>query len=121
MALPVNRPISEIAIGTSTVSAATSPVAAYAVTPCKGRIVRTYAVAEAAFTGAMAVAVAVNGGANIGALTVAAGAAGASGSDAPGAPEPARFVNEGDVISFTPSGATGAAVSAKFQIVIERH
>ena len=119
MTLPVNEPFNEAVVSCKTASVGTTPAAAFAVAPVKGRIVRTFAVLEGTITGTAAIAVAINAGANIGALSLAAGAAGTAASDAPAAGV-ARDVQEGDVISFTPSGATGAGISAQFHAVIRK-
>ena len=62
----------------------------------------------------------INGGADIGtgALTITAGSAGSSVSDAPANAGNSAAVNEGDVINFTPSGASGAGIPANFHAVI---
>jgi hypothetical protein len=120
MTLPVNEPNNEAVVSCKTASVGTSPAAAYAVAPVKGRIVRTFAVLEGTITtAAAAIAVAVNGGANIGALSVPVGGAGTAASDAPSAGV-AKDVQEGDVISFTPSGATGTGIAATFHAVIRK-
>ena len=61
MTLPVNEPTSEVVVSCKTASVGTTPVAAWAVAPVKGRIVRTYAVLEGTITGTAAIAVAING------------------------------------------------------------
>lgn len=122
MALPVDRPYHEMIVPAKTASVGTTPVAAFATIPCKGLLVRTFAVLEGAITTApAAIAVAINGTTVTGALSLAVGVAGSSASDTPTATEAARTVNEGDVISFTPSGATGASIPAAFQAVILRN
>jgi len=120
MTLPVNEPTSEVVVSCKTASVGTTPVAAWAVAPVKGRIVRTYAVLEGTITGTAAIAVAINGGSNIGALSIAAGTAGSGASDAPAAAGISRDVQEGDFISFTPSGATGTGIPAQFHAVIRK-
>lgn len=121
MTLPVNEPFNEVVVSCKTASVGTTPVACYAVAPAKGRIVRTYGVLEGTITtAAAAVAIAINGGSNIGALSIPVGVAGQGASDAPAAAGVDRTVQEGDVISFTPSGATGANISANFHAVIRK-
>jgi hypothetical protein len=121
MALPINRRFNEQAVSCKTASVATTPVAAYCVAPCKGIVVRTFGVLEGTITtAAAAVSVAINGGSNIGALSIAVGAAGTAAEDIPTASESSRWVNEGDVISFTPSGATGSSIPANFHAVIRQ-
>jgi hypothetical protein len=120
MALPNVRPVNEWVVTAKTASVGTTPVAAWCVAPVKGKIVRTYAVLEGTITGTAAIAVAINGGVDIGtgALGIAAGGAGTGASDAPANAANNAAVNEGDFISFTPSGATGSSVPATFHAVI---
>jgi hypothetical protein len=119
MALPVNQPFNEWTVTAKTASVGTTPVAAWCVAPVKGRIVRTYAVLEGTITTApAAIAVAINGGANIGALSIPIGVAGSGAGDAPPNTAGSAAVNDGDFISFTPSGATGANIPATFHAVI---
>jgi hypothetical protein len=121
MALPVNEPVNEAVVTCKTASVGTTPVAAWCVAPVKGRIVRTYAVLEGTITTApAAVAVAINGGANIGALSIPVGVAGSGASDAPAVSGVSKDLQEGDFISFTPSGATGANIPATFHAVIRK-
>jgi hypothetical protein len=120
MALPNVRPVNEWTVTAKTASVGTTPAAAWCVAPVKGKIVRTYAVLEGTITGTAAIAVAINGGPDIGsgALSIAAGAAGTGASDAPANSANSAAVNEGDFISFTPAGATGANIPATFHAVI---
>jgi hypothetical protein len=119
MTLPVNQPFNEWTVTAKTASVGTTPVAAWCVAPIKGRIVRTYAVLEGTITTApAAIAVAINGGANIGALSVPIGVAGSGAADAPPNTAGSAAVNDGDFISFTPAGATGANIPATFHAVI---
>jgi hypothetical protein len=120
MALPNVRPVNEWTVTAKTASVGTTPAAAWCVAPVKGKIVRTYAVLEGTITGTAAIAVAINGGPDIGsgALSIAAGAAGTGASDAPANAAGSAAVNEGDFISFTPAGATGSGIPATFHAVI---
>jgi hypothetical protein len=120
MTLPNVRPVNEWTVTCKTASVGTTPAAAWCVAPVKGKIVRTYAVLEGTITGTAAIAVGVNGGADIGtgALAIPAGAAGTGASDAPANAAGSAAVNEGDFISFTPAGATGSGIPATFHAVI---
>jgi hypothetical protein len=120
MTLPNVRPFNEWVVSCKTASVGASPAAAYCVAPVKGHVVRTYAVLEGTITGTAAIVVGINGGADIGtgALTITAGSAGSSVSDAPANAGNSAAVNEGDVIAFTPSGASGAGIPANFHAVI---
>lgn len=118
MALPVNEPLNEVVVTCKTASVGSTPVAAWCVAPVRGKIVRTYGVLEGTITvGAAAIALAINGTAVTGALSLAIGVAGSGASDAPTG---TRDVIEGDFISFTPSGATGATIPATFHAVIRK-
>jgi hypothetical protein len=121
MTLPVNEPNGELAVIAKSASVGASPAVAYAVAPVKGRIVRTYFVCEGAASGTIAVAVAINGGSDIGtgALSVAGGAGNAA-SDTPSSSGGTSYVNEGDVIAFTPSGGSGSNIPGQFTAVIRK-
>ena len=119
MTLPSFQPLNEWVVTCKTASVATTPVAAWCVAPVRGKVVRTYAVLEGTITTApAAIAVAVNGGANIGALSIPIGVACSGASDLPPNSAGSAQVNDGDFISFTPSGSTGATIPATFHAVI---
>jgi hypothetical protein len=120
MTLPNVRPVNEWTVTCKTASVGSTPATAWCVAPVKGRIVRTYAVLEGTIAGTAAIAVGINGGPDIGtgALSIAAGGAGTGASDAPANPAGSAAVNEGDFISFTPSGATGSNIPATFHAVV---
>ncbi|OAF05459.1 hypothetical protein AYJ54_00710 [Bradyrhizobium centrolobii] len=74
-------------------------------------------------TGTTTVTVTINGGSDIagGALTIAAGTGARAGSVVEFAGVGASsgvFVNEGDCITFTASGGTGASIPGAFALVI---
>lgn len=117
MALPENRPLSEAYVFAYSSSIGATPIVAYARSPVRGRILKVGCIQNGAVTGTSTIAVAVNGTAVTGgSITVTAGAAGALFE---ATPTGANTVNEGDVISFTPSGATGTVTGA-LSVVIER-
>ena len=66
------------------------------------------------------IATAVNGNAIAGGAITVTIAGAAAGQLFSAAPTAAREVNEDDVISFTPSGASGATVGAQMFAVIRR-
>jgi hypothetical protein len=104
-----------------TPSIATSPVAAQVVVPFSGRIIKTFGVSNGTTTGTTAVAVAVNGGSAISsaALSIAAGGAGVEvESTIVTTDYNASQVKDGDVLSFTPSGGTGASIGGSFGALI---
>src|SRR5207237_7461897 len=86
-----------------------TPAAGYTAVPKKGRIVGIKGVQSAAVTATAAIAVAINGGAAIAslALSMTGGGAG-TGFAATASTTDVADVNEDDVISVTPSGATGS-------------
>jgi hypothetical protein len=123
----VSRPRQvEVALTEGTTSIATAPVAAQVTVPVAGMVQRLYATASGTTTGTITVAVAVNGGSDItsGGLTIAAGT-GSRGN------LPFEFaaigstigpsVSEGDVLTFTPSGGTGASIGGAFTAIIRAH
>ena len=118
MALPVPHPLKEYSLNAFTTQIGTTPVAAFVAVPKKGRIVGIKGVQSAAVTGTAAVAVAINGGSAISslALSMTGGGAGSEFSAAANSTD-AADVNEDDVISVTPSGATGAATGS-FTLIV---
>jgi hypothetical protein len=119
MSLPTPRPFSDVALVESTTSIATSPVAASMIAPRAGVIERLMAGAAGITTGTISVSVTINGGSDItsGNLTVPAGSGG-PGTVLEFATLDAPHVNEGDVITFTPSGGTGSNIGGAFAVVI---
>jgi hypothetical protein len=90
--------------------------------PCSGVLQRVYAAPGGTTTGTIAVAVTINGGADItgGALTIAAGANARAnpGLELAKIGASAVNINEGDLITFTPSGGGGASIPGAFTAVI---
>jgi hypothetical protein len=122
MALPVNHPLKDYQLSGFTASIATSPVAVQVVVPFSGRIMKTYGVSYGTTTGTTAVAVAVNGGSAISsaALSIAAGGAGVKVEATPTSGDfNACQVKDGDVVSFSPSGGTGASIGGTFTALIK--
>ena len=116
MALPINRPFNDAAIYGRTASIGATPAAGSTVATKKGRIQRAFAFSEGASTGTITINVAINGGASIGSFSFTGGAnASGSGEFTPGA---AADVNEGDLITFTPSGGGGATIPGHFYAII---
>jgi hypothetical protein len=121
MALTVNHPtLKEVSVHCHSASIGGTPAAAYARAPFRGKIVKVGGVTGGAITTAdCAVAVAINGTAVTGGaftITLSGAAAGQLFSAVPTA---AYLVNEDDVISFTPSGASGSAIPGTFFAVIQ--
>jgi hypothetical protein len=122
MSLPSNKPpMGDVFLAEGTTSIATSPVVASIVSPVSGILRKVFAASNGTTTGTITVAVAVNGGSDVtgGQLKIAAGAGGNNpGLDLPKVGASTVMVNEGDVISFTPSGGTGASIPGAFTAVI---
>ena len=117
MSLPVPHPLKDYHLTAISSAIGATPKAAYARVPKKGRLITATCVQDGAVTGAAAIAVAINGTAVSSlALSVTGGAAGTLFRADASSTDPAD-VNEDDVISLTPSGATGTAAGF-FNLVI---
>jgi hypothetical protein len=115
MALPELHPVNEAVVFAHSGQIGATPAAAYARVPFRGKVLKVGVVQSAAVTGTATVGTAVNGNAIAGgSLSVTGGAAGTLFTAVPTA---ANDVNEDDVISFTPSGATGSATGAFFAVI----
>lgn len=111
MPTPINRQFDELPVYARTASIGATPVAASTVATKKGRITRAAALCEGAATGTIAIAVAVNGAA-AGSFSFAGGA------NARGAADLNVPVEEGDLVTFTPSGGAGASIPGHFYAII---
>jgi len=119
MALPVHHTFNTIDLTAYTPSCGASPVAAYVRAPLRGTLRKFSGILGGAITTAdCTVTVAVNGTA-VGTFT-ATQAGSAAGLLFSGAPSTLVLsqVNEDDVISLTPSGASGAAIPMHFSVVV---
>lgn len=118
MTLPTPHPLKEYHLSAYSSQIGATPATAYLAVPKKGRIVKVMGVQSAAVTGTSAIAVAINGGSAISsaALSMTGGSGGTEFSAVVNSTDTAD-VTEDDVISFTPSGATGSA-TATFTVVI---
>lgn len=119
MPLLVSRPMNDVAL---VESSTTNTTVAMAISPVSGLLVRVGAAAGSGTqTGTMTTSVTVNGGSDVtgGALTVAAGTGARAGTviELPQNGTSATFVNEGDAITFTPSGATGGGPVAFYAVI----
>jgi hypothetical protein len=131
MALPTPHPtLKEQTFSCSTQSMGATPLAAVIRAPFRGKIVLLGAVAHGTFITDNSVAVAivpvVAGGTAPGAGTAITGSPmtltasnSAAGTSASMVPSGANFVNEGDLISFTPSGSTGTTIGATYTATIQ--
>jgi hypothetical protein len=121
MTLPNVRPVNEWTVSCHCPSIGASPAAVSAVAPVKGKIVRTFAVSNGTTTGTIAIAVTTTGSATdigAGGLSIPAGAGALPVEDFPANAANNAAVNEGDVITFTPSGGGGASITGSFHAVI---
>ena len=115
MPLPENRPLNEMQVNAFSSSIGGSPVVAYARVPFRGKVLKTGVVQNGAVGGTATVAVAINGNAIAGGgLAVTAGG---TGTLFTAVPTGGNDVNEDDVVSFTPSGATGAVQGHFFALI----
>jgi hypothetical protein len=122
MPLPSLYPMNDVVLAESTASIATTPVAAMAIAPVAGLLVRVMAAAGGTTTGTITTTVIVNAGADVagGALTIAAGSGARAGTvvELPQIGTSAVYVNVGDAITFTSSGGTGASIPGAYCAVI---
>lgn len=121
MALPELHPLSEVDVVCHSASVGTTPVAAHARAPFRGKILKVWSILGGVITTADAtVTSAINGTAITGgAITITATGSAIRDFDS-AIPTGANLVNEDDVISFTPAGATGASIPATFGATIRR-
>lgn len=129
MALAINHPFDEETLAASTNSIASTPLGCCIRASFRGQIMRFGAVSHGAFTTdcsiAVAVIPAVAGGTAPGAGTAVSGSPmtltasnSAAGTSTSMVPTANTFVNEGDIICFTPSGSTGTTIGGTFSVVI---
>jgi hypothetical protein len=121
MALPNSRTFNTVDLTAYTPSVGTSPVAAYVRVPTRGRILKLAGVLGGAITtadGTITVAN-VTQGTTVGTFTV--GQPGSAGLLFSGAPSTVALsqCNEDDVLSLTPSGASGASTPMHFSITMK--
>jgi hypothetical protein len=131
MALTVNHPpLKEVVVYAHTPSFGTSPIAAVTRAPFRGKVVKVGFVAGGAWTSTLSHAVniiaSVADGSAPGAGTAITGSpftqsatSSALGSTNSFVPTAANNVNEDDLISFTPSGATATSMPGTYYAVIQ--
>ncbi len=132
MALTVNHPtLKEVTVYAHTPSVGSSPIVAVARCPFRGKVVKVGLVINGAVTGA-AISSAVNiiasaadaaapgaGTAITGSPFIITNTNSAAGSTNSFVPTAANLVNEDDLITFTPSGATGTTITGTYYAVIQ--
>lgn len=116
MALSINRQFDEQVVYARTTSIGATPAAGSTIATKKGRLTRAYAFSEGSSSGTIAVAVAINGGSTLATISFT-GAANGTGTVAIPYSVAAQ-VQENDLITFTPSGGSGATIPGHFYAVI---
>lgn len=124
---PGHRSFSDAILNENFTSVATSPVAVDVIAPAAGLLHKLWFSARGTFTGTITVAVTITSSSSSdvagGTLALAAG----SGSRSIGVEIPkvqmanglsAVYVSEGDIITFTPSGGTGASIPGSALAII---
>lgn len=119
MALTRPSPFTEETHSVYLSSIGATPLAGYIRAPTRSKLVKVGVIQNAAVTGTTTVAVTINGTAVTGSsITVTAGSAGTSFTATPTA---ANQCVEDDVVAFTPSGGTGAAIFGTAYAVFRRN
>ncbi len=122
MTLTTPHPFTEAQIGAHSASIGASAAAAYARVPFRAELKEVGLVAGGVITTAdCSVAVAVNGTAISGSPFILPVASAAAGQLATLVPTAKTYLNEDDVISFTPSGASGSSIPGNFFAVVRRN
>jgi len=120
MALPVNRPLSEVTLHGRLADISTSSTE-YIPCPWRGKIVRWYSAISAAITTADgSLSLAINGTAVTGSTITVTQSGSAIGDVDSAIPTGANVVKEGDTISVITTGACDTTSIGTFFIVIER-
>jgi hypothetical protein len=120
LALPVPRPISEMAVSAYLADLSTAS-SCFTVAPTRGRIVRAYSTILNAITGADAVwTLEINGTAVTGVSVTVTQSGSAAGDVDVGNPTALNYVNEGDTIEFISGGESSTTCPTMFYAVIER-
>ncbi|MBN9601822.1 MAG: hypothetical protein J0G33_02705 [Afipia felis] len=121
MAYPNIHTLNTLHLTTNSPSVGTSPVVAYVRGPFRGKILKFTGVLRGAITTADGtITVAVNG-TTVGTIAVPQSGS-AAGQLFVGSPTTNALaqVNEDDVISFTPSGASGSSIGMDFSVVVRQ-
>jgi hypothetical protein len=121
MALPELHPVSEATLQAFSRSIGATPEAAYLRVPFRCKVMKVGCVTQGTITTADAtVATAINGVAITGGSITVTIAGAAAGQVFTATPSGANVANEDDVVSFTPSGASGANIGGQFFAVLRR-
>lgn len=119
MALPGTHRFRDQIIRMRTASIGTTPVACYGRVPFRGTIMLVAATTQGTITSAdCTVAFALNGSANTaGNLTIPVAGA-ATPQTAKAVPTAQIYVVEDDLITLTPSGASGSSIICDFEVIV---
>lgn len=120
MPLPNNRTFNTTDLTAYTPSCGTTPVTAYARAPLRGKLLKVTGILGGAITtadGTITVNV-VGGSAGVVTFTVTQSGS-AAGQLFSGVPASSVYLNEDDVLSIVPSGASGANIPMHFSIAIK--
>lgn len=119
MALPGTHRFRDSTVRMKSTSIGTTPVACYGRVPHRGTVMLVAACTEGTITSAdCTVAFALNGSANTaGNLTIPVAGA-ATPQTAKAIPTAQIYVVEDDLITLTPSGASGSSIICNFEVVI---
>lgn len=119
MPLSNNHTLDENRVSVATSSIGATPLACYVGAPVRGQLVKLSLVAQGVITTAdCAVAVAINGVTNTACAFILPVAGAAAGQIVSAVPTSPVYVNEDDVIRFTPSGASGATIGGLFTATV---
>lgn len=117
-----NHPLTEEQLSCHTASVGGTPVAAHIRAPYRAKVILVGSILGGAITSADAtIATAINGTAITGGSITITQSGSAVGDLDTAAPSGANQVNEDDVISFTPSGASGSSIPCGFFAVLKRN
>lgn len=122
MALPVNRPITEVTVSSELADVSTAS-STYQVAPFRGRLKRAYSVITNAITGADCTwTVSVRGGSALKTATITQSGSAAGDVDSVdlGYMGTSNFVDKGDLITFTSAGESSTTCITRFFAVIDR-
>jgi hypothetical protein len=119
MSYPSLHRFRDFTVTLQTTSVGGTPVACYNTVPWRGTIMKIIATTQGSITTADAtVAFALNGSANTAGNVVIPLAGAASGQSVVQPVTSPIYVSDGDVITLTPSGASGASIGCVFIVAI---
>jgi hypothetical protein len=117
MPLPGNHPLDTVDLTAYTPSCGGTPVAAYMRVPFRGRLLKATGVLGGTITTADGTITITSGGVTLATFTVTQSGL-AAGQLFSGTPASPVYLNEDDVLVFTPSGASGASIPMHFSAAL---